>query len=101
MIAFACSHCGMKFKVKDQFAGRSTRCPTCKELLVVPQLSSVLAVADPLIDGITELVGATDAHPELRLTDTWIGAGEVVYSAVITFGRTIVVSSYIHIHSLS
>lgn len=36
MIAFACAHCGMKFQVKPEFAGRSTRCPTCKHPLVVP-----------------------------------------------------------------
>ena len=36
MISFSCSHCGMKFKVKDEFAGRSSKCPTCKQPLVVP-----------------------------------------------------------------
>jgi hypothetical protein len=43
------------------------------KLLVVPQLSAALAVAEPLADGIAELVGATNAHPELRLQDTWGG----------------------------
>jgi serine/threonine protein kinase/DNA-directed RNA polymerase subunit RPC12/RpoP len=36
MISFACARCGMKLKVKDEFAGRSSRCPTCKQPLVVP-----------------------------------------------------------------
>jgi serine/threonine protein kinase len=36
MIAFSCPQCGMKFQVKDEFAGRTTRCPTCKNALVVP-----------------------------------------------------------------
>jgi serine/threonine protein kinase len=36
MIAFACAHCGMKFQVKPEFAGRSTLCPTCKQPLTVP-----------------------------------------------------------------
>jgi hypothetical protein len=45
------------------------------KLLVVPQLSSALAVAAPLASGILELVGATDAHPELRMEDTWTGTG--------------------------
>ena len=36
MIAFSCSHCGMKLKVKPEFAGRSSKCPTCKQPLVVP-----------------------------------------------------------------
>lgn len=35
MIAFACS-CGRQFSVKPEFAGRSTRCPTCQQALVVP-----------------------------------------------------------------
>ena len=37
MIAFACAHCAMKLQVNDEFAGRSTRCPTCKNPLTVPQ----------------------------------------------------------------
>jgi serine/threonine protein kinase len=36
MIAFACTRCTMKLQVKPEFAGRSTRCPTCKQPLVVP-----------------------------------------------------------------
>jgi hypothetical protein len=36
MIAFFCSHCGMKLKVKLEFAGRSSKCPTCKKPLIVP-----------------------------------------------------------------
>src|SRR5690242_16037833 len=36
MIHFACLQCGLKFQVKDEFAGRSTVCPTCKQPLVVP-----------------------------------------------------------------
>ena len=36
MISFSCSHCGMKLKVKPEFAGRSSKCPTCKQPLVVP-----------------------------------------------------------------
>src|SRR5262249_26011825 len=44
------------------------------KLLVVPQLSSALAVATPLANGIAELVGATNAHPELRIQDAWTGA---------------------------
>src|SRR5262245_54366619 len=39
MIAFSCAGCGMKFSVKDEFAGRSTRCPTCKQPLTVPSPS--------------------------------------------------------------
>src|SRR5262245_1558956 len=36
MIAFSCAQCGMKFEVKEEFAGRSTRCTMCKEPMTVP-----------------------------------------------------------------
>lgn len=39
MIQFNCLECGMKFQVKDEFAGRDTKCPTCKSPLRVPELS--------------------------------------------------------------
>lgn len=35
MIAFSCA-CGQKFKVKPEYAGRKSTCPTCKQPLVVP-----------------------------------------------------------------
>ena len=35
-IAFSCAKCGMRFNVMAEFAGRTTKCPTCKESLVVP-----------------------------------------------------------------
>src|SRR5271167_4194062 len=52
MISFSCSHCGMKLKVKPEFAGRSSRCPTCKQPLVVPAPDKTQAeVAAGQIDG--------------------------------------------------
>lgn len=52
MISFHCSHCGLKFQVKPEFAGRSSHCPTCKQPLVVPFPSPPLAeVAAGHIDG--------------------------------------------------
>ena len=51
MIAFSCAHCGMKFSVKPEFAGRSTRCPTCKQPLVVPQEATVANPPPSRIDG--------------------------------------------------
>ena len=52
MIAFTCSHCGLKLKVKPEFAGRSSRCPTCKQPLVVPPPSQTLAeVGAGMIEG--------------------------------------------------
>ncbi len=51
MIAFSCAHCGLKLKVKPEFAGRSSRCPTCKLPLVVPQPSAAPPVPEGEIDG--------------------------------------------------
>ncbi|HTU22266.1 MAG TPA: protein kinase [Gemmataceae bacterium] len=51
MIAFSCAHCGMKFSVKPEFAGRATRCPTCKQLLVVPLEATVAAPPPSRIEG--------------------------------------------------
>src|SRR5262245_12636963 len=51
MIAFSCAHCGMKLKVKPEFAGRSSHCPTCKHSLVVPQPSVAAPVPEGEIDG--------------------------------------------------
>ncbi len=44
-IAFSCAKCGMKFSVKQEFAGRATKCPTCKEMLKVPSADQTQAVA--------------------------------------------------------
>lgn len=37
MIHFECSQCRMKFRVKPEFAGRKSTCPTCKQPIVVPE----------------------------------------------------------------
>jgi len=52
MISFFCLNCGLKLQVKDEFAGRSSRCPTCKQPLVVPPPSRTQAdVVAGQIDG--------------------------------------------------
>jgi serine/threonine protein kinase len=52
MISFSCAYCGMKLKVKPEFAGRSSKCPTCKKPLVVPAPDKTLAqVAAGRIEG--------------------------------------------------
>ncbi|MBY0525409.1 MAG: protein kinase [Gemmataceae bacterium] len=52
MIAFSCFHCGMKLQVKEQFAGRSSKCPTCKQSLVVPLPDKTQAfIPNEQIDG--------------------------------------------------
>jgi hypothetical protein len=52
MISFSCAHCGLKLQVKPEFAGRSSKCPTCKQPLFVPPLSQTHAeVGSGPIDG--------------------------------------------------
>jgi serine/threonine protein kinase/Leucine-rich repeat (LRR) protein len=51
MISFSCPQCGMKFQVKPEFAGRSSRCPSCKQMLVVPQPVKTAVLAQGHIDG--------------------------------------------------
>ncbi len=52
MISFFCPDCGLKLQVKPEFAGRSSRCPTCKRPLVVPAASLTQAdIAAGPIDG--------------------------------------------------
>jgi serine/threonine protein kinase len=78
MISFFCSHCGLKFEVKPEFAGRSSQCPTCKQPLVVPQLDrtedgvsagqiegSDSSLAKVGVDGGVTL-DQTDARPDQR-----------------------------------
>src|SRR5208283_160365 len=46
------SHCGMKLQVKPEFAGRSSKCPTCKKPLTVPNPDKTLVhVPQDEIDG--------------------------------------------------
>ena len=51
MIAFACSRCSMKIQVKPEFAGRTSRCPTCKQPLTVPARTPTEAFMAGPIDG--------------------------------------------------
>src|SRR5262245_41031383 len=48
MISFSCAHCRLKTKVKEEFSGRSSRCPTSKHALVVPPPSQTVSPAGEL-----------------------------------------------------
>lgn len=36
MIRFNCENCGQKFKLSDRYAGRKSKCPKCKQPIVIP-----------------------------------------------------------------
>ncbi len=68
MIAFSCAACGMKFSVKDEFAGRQTTCPTCRQPLVVPQSDRTIAfVAPQRIDGQPSSLARAGIDPGVTL----------------------------------
>lgn len=46
MIHFACPSCGKDFQVKDEFAGRRTKCPKCGQAIEVPATKTV-AIKQP------------------------------------------------------
>lgn len=39
MIAFLCSGCGKSLKVKDEFAGRKSKCPRCQQSITIPSVA--------------------------------------------------------------
>src|SRR5436190_266513 len=43
VIAFKCTGCPKTFSVKDEFAGRKTKCPNCGTPLLVPASASPVA----------------------------------------------------------
>ena len=47
MIAFKCSGCAKNFSVKDDLAGRKTRCPKCGASMLVPAAKGAVAIARP------------------------------------------------------
>ena len=73
MISFSCS-CGQKFKVKPEFAGRKSTCPTCKVTLTVPSFDQMQAfIPKEQIDGTPSSIaqaglegGVTLASPSTR-----------------------------------
>src|SRR5208283_3929448 len=68
MIAFSCSHCGMKLNVQDKFAGRQSKCPTCKQPVVVPMPSATVAFVPPQqIDGEESCLAKTGIHAGVTL----------------------------------
>jgi formylglycine-generating enzyme required for sulfatase activity/serine/threonine protein kinase len=43
MIAFACASCQKKLSVKDELAGQKVKCPSCGQVMAVPQAAATLA----------------------------------------------------------
>lgn len=58
MITFSCTHCGIKYQVKNEFAGRTAKCRACQTLLQVPQPERTEASV-PLAQLVVQTHGAT------------------------------------------
>src|SRR5438105_13952948 len=68
MIHFPCLQCGLKFKVKDEYAGRSTKCPTCKSPVQVPDPSKTMAyVPADSIEGSESSLDKAGVNPSVTL----------------------------------
>lgn len=77
MIAFSCPHCGLKLKVKDEFAGRPAPCPTCKHQLVVPQPDRTQAVPADRIDGLLSSMARAGVEAGVTLDGGAVPAGKL------------------------
>lgn len=67
MIQFSCLQCGMKFKVKEEFAGRASRCPACKHALLVPKVEHTQAFAPGVLDGTMSCLDQAGHHGGVSL----------------------------------
>ncbi len=67
MIHFACLQCGMKFTAKDEFAGRSTKCPTCKGPVQVPDSGTAAFIPANRIDGSESSLDKAGVNPSVTL----------------------------------
>lgn len=56
MIDFTCNHCGKRFSVPDDFAGRKGKCKSCGALMLVPVDASATDAPDP--GGVTTAVAS-------------------------------------------
>lgn len=50
MIIFNCHRCGKRIRVAPDLAGHKGRCPSCKQIVVVPQQDSKAYLQDPGMD---------------------------------------------------
>ncbi|MHC4560102.1 MAG: hypothetical protein ACYS80_22680, partial [Planctomycetota bacterium] len=40
VIKFRCEHCGQKFSVHKNNAGKKGKCPKCKKIIVIPKVQT-------------------------------------------------------------
>lgn len=97
MIPFDCSHCGMKFQVKDEFAGRAGKCPTCQAPLVVPPPTKPVSAPIGQISGTPSSLhqAGLDVSVTLASTGDSLSDGERSAVADLLAGRARTGSRYV------
>lgn len=63
MITFECSSCSAKLQVKDEHAGKSIQCPTCKTKTTAPSLKDALP-AGPVEASATDVTTPENVKPK-------------------------------------
>ena len=93
MIVFGCPSCGMKLQVRDDFAGRTGPCPTCKQPLTVPNVAPPAAIPTGPISGTPSSLHAAglsardDVGVTLAVPESTLARGERSAIADILNGR--------------
>jgi len=59
MIQIACPNCGKKYQVRDENAGKRTKCPACQTMIDIPDAN---AEGNVLADVLQNLQGATPGN---------------------------------------
>jgi len=60
-IRTACA-CGNVIRVTHQYAGRTVRCPRCRQRIVIPDQTDFFGPAPPLLDGVTGVLKRPQDH---------------------------------------
>lgn len=73
----ACPHCQVKGKIKDDFIGKTVRCPKCEEIFIVevdantpPTTIETIAEVTTKIDEVTIKTPANDSSTEPNILIT-------------------------------
>lgn len=64
-IRTSCSACGVKLKVEDHLAGRTVRCPSCQQPIVIPTALVDDEVFDPFAEDADAMMSPSSPRPPL------------------------------------
>jgi DNA-directed RNA polymerase subunit RPC12/RpoP len=67
MMKFNCEKCGQKLNVSESRAGKKSRCPRCKNIIVVPEKQATDPVKNQINSAVTDLGAKNFADNEILL----------------------------------